>query len=88
LAARGRVSYKATVLLQDIIQQHFQQHGEDWKDLRLNKEEEQMVTEPLLVPKALSDNSKSSLKEEEEQNTNVIDLSISVNWQKQPVTID
>ncbi|CAG8852521.1 17744_t:CDS:2, partial [Gigaspora margarita] len=118
LAVGGQVSYKATVLPRDIIQQHFQQREEDWKDLHLNgtiireltskkrktyqvrfdeieneivdvlagnlryekptisnrKEEEQMVTEPFSVPEALSDDNESSLKEEEEQNMDVIDL--------------
>ncbi|CAG8841921.1 31083_t:CDS:2, partial [Gigaspora margarita] len=42
-----------------------------------NREEEQMATELLSVSEALSEDSKSSLEEEEEQNTD-----------KQPVTID
>ncbi|CAG8781933.1 9604_t:CDS:2, partial [Gigaspora margarita] len=77
------------------------QHGEDWKSLCLNsnlqyekptvsnrEEEEQVVTESLPAPEALSDDSESSLEEEEEQNMDIIDLSISVNWWEQLVTID
>ncbi|CAG8786125.1 45189_t:CDS:2, partial [Gigaspora margarita] len=132
LAVGGQISCKATVLPKDIIQQHFQQRGEDWQTLHLNdtivreltarkcqtyqvcfneienvivdvlagnlryekptisnrEEEEQAVTESLLAPEALSNDSESSLEEEEEQNIDVIDLSILVNWWKQPVTID
>ncbi|CAG8474715.1 5006_t:CDS:2 [Gigaspora rosea] len=67
--------------------------GEDWKSLHLNstifseltakkhqtEKEEQLVTESLPAPEALSDVSESSLEEEKEQNMDIIDLSISVN---------
>ncbi|CAG8849650.1 13456_t:CDS:2, partial [Gigaspora margarita] len=70
-----------------IYQVHFDEIENEIVDV-LAEEEEQTVTEPFSVPEALSDNSESSLEEEEEQNMDVIDLSILVNWQEQPVTID
>ncbi|CAG8834657.1 35167_t:CDS:1, partial [Gigaspora margarita] len=52
------------------------------------EEEEPAVTELLSAHEELSDDSESSLKEEEGENIEVIDLSISVNWREQLVTID
>lgn len=59
------------------------------KQAVLNREEEETaVTELLSAHEELSDDSESSLEEEERENIDVTDLSISINWREQPVTID